>query len=80
MTHVMSADTHACAQSTEPVCRSNIKKHKHLDPVWEVTWRTEDAGRGPVFASVSTDGRVSQWTLRKNDLECQVRLSASFRP
>ncbi|TPX30656.1 hypothetical protein SeMB42_g07886 [Synchytrium endobioticum] len=48
---------------------------KHRDPVWELKWieRERAVGdgnsRGEVLVSVSTDGRVVQWLIRKG-LEC----------
>ncbi|KAJ2995330.1 WD repeat-containing protein 78 [Globomyces sp. JEL0801] len=44
---------------------------KHRDPVWELKWveRERVAGdeqsRGETLVSVSTDGRVTQWMIRK---------------
>ncbi|TPX31262.1 hypothetical protein SmJEL517_g05370 [Synchytrium microbalum] len=48
---------------------------KHRDPVWELKWieRERAVGdgnsRGEILVSVSTDGRVVQWMIRKG-LEC----------
>ncbi|KAJ1532457.1 WD repeat-containing protein 78, partial [Nowakowskiella sp. JEL0078] len=44
---------------------------KHRDPVWELKWIErervigDEQSRGENLVSVSTDGRVTQWTIRK---------------
>ena len=48
---------------------------KHRDPVWELKWIERERAvadgnsRGDILVSVSTDGRVVQWLIRKG-LEC----------
>jgi dynein intermediate chain 1 len=44
-------------QTLDDLCR-------HSDPVWEVKWISEAS-----FVSISADGRVCTWTLRKSKLE-----------
>jgi dynein intermediate chain 1 len=37
--------------------------------VWQVKWQAEDANKTLSFYSISSDGRVTAWTLMKNKLE-----------
>ena len=46
--------------------------HKHLSPIWQLKWTDRDRsnsnaeeGEMEVLMSISTDGRVSQWMIRK---------------
>ena len=41
---------------------------KHTDPVWQVRWQKDDLDNNLNFFSVSSDGRVTCWTLVKNEL------------
>lgn len=64
----------------EPIFVSNNPQSKHTDPVWQVYWSREKKeqveGANPheaeaekiSFFSVSSDGRVTEWILSKNDL------------
>jgi WD40 repeat protein len=38
---------------------------KHLDPVWGVQWIYQGDDRGESIVSVSSDGRVLQWSIKK---------------
>jgi hypothetical protein len=46
---------------------------KHRDPIWELKWVGreqvigvgDDSGRSEALVSVSTDGRVCQWVMKK---------------
>ncbi len=42
---------------------------KHAGPVWQLRWVEKERGAGEmkaeVLVSVSTDGRVTQWSIRK---------------
>ncbi|XP_070195280.1 dynein axonemal intermediate chain 4-like isoform X2 [Littorina saxatilis] len=42
---------------------------KHLGPVWQIQWIEKERGSGEeraeVLISISTDGRVTQWSIRK---------------
>ncbi|KAJ3054495.1 cytoplasmic dynein with WD40 domain [Rhizophlyctis rosea] len=51
-----------------PVFRSSSKAGKHTDPVWQVAWQKDDLDDNPNFFSISSDGRVTQWTLTKTEL------------
>ncbi|KAJ3102385.1 WD repeat-containing protein 78 [Phlyctochytrium planicorne] len=54
-----------------PVLDSSDHAGKHRDPVWELKWVDrervigDDQSRGETLVSVSTDGRVCQWLIRK---------------
>uniref|UniRef100_A0A4W4G6K8 Dynein axonemal intermediate chain 4 n=1 Tax=Electrophorus electricus TaxID=8005 RepID=A0A4W4G6K8_ELEEL len=59
-------------QSTEktPVIDSSDCAHKHTGPVWQVRWVENEHGPGgedkrETLISVSADGRISKWFLRK---------------
>ena len=52
-----------------PIYQSTVKSGKHTDPVWEVCWQEEDLAKNLNFFSVSSDGRVTLWTLAKSELE-----------
>ncbi|KAI8622491.1 WD40-repeat-containing domain protein [Chytriomyces sp. MP71] len=51
-----------------PLFKSNPKSGKHTDPVWQVCWQKDDLDDNANFFSVSSDGRVAQWTLLQNEL------------
>ena len=36
---------------------------------WQVTWQQDEANKSLSFFSVSSDGRVTLWTLSKNELQ-----------
>ena len=38
---------------------------KHMDPVWLVKWVNKGAERGEALVSISTDGRVVEWGMKK---------------
>lgn len=38
---------------------------KHSDPVWKVRWNKRGPDRDETLVSISTDGRVTQWSLKK---------------
>lgn len=57
-----------------PVLDTSVLANKHHDPVWELQWvETTQAQDGEekttaakeTLVSVSTDGRVSQWNIKK---------------
>lgn len=49
----------------EPMVKSSFATGKHADPVWKVQWVDHDAEHGETLVSISTDGRVSQWSMKK---------------
>lgn len=50
----------------KPLYVSTVKTGKHMDPVWEVRW-SKDESNLQCF-SISSDGRVTAWSLSKNEL------------
>jgi len=53
----------------KPLHRSTAKTGKHMDPVWQVQWHADDVDKNRTFSSVSSDGRVTTWTLVKTELQ-----------
>jgi WD40 repeat protein len=58
--------------NTAPLLNTNESEHKHLSPVWNLKWtdrdRSNSTGDGEemeVLMSISSDGRVTQWMIRK---------------
>ncbi|KAL2916982.1 hypothetical protein HK105_203414 [Polyrhizophydium stewartii] len=72
-------------KSEKPVLDDSDMNGKHHDPVWELKWierervMGDEHSRGETLVSVSTDGRVTQWIVRKglefNDLMTLKRLT-----
>ncbi|ORX84558.1 WD40 repeat-like protein [Anaeromyces robustus] len=56
-------------KSELPLYKSSTKTGKHTDPVWEVKWQKDDLYEHPNFFSISSDGKIIQWTLLKNELK-----------
>ena len=48
--------------------QSSAKNGKHTDPVWQVKWQKDDLDGNMNFFSVSSDGRVVNWTIIKSEL------------
>jgi hypothetical protein len=51
---------------------SSESEHKHMSPVWHLKWTDRDRASSngdedemEVLMSVSSDGRVTQWMIRK---------------
>ena len=44
---------------------SDYSDGKHSDAVWQVVWVARGAEKGESLVSVSTDGRVSEWSMKK---------------
>ena len=55
-------------KSKQPIYSSSIKTKKHTDPVWQVKW-DPDKSKNYNFYSISSDGRVMNWSLMKDKLE-----------
>ena len=58
------------SQASLALFKASQKSGKHLDPVWQVVWGPDDLDGHLNFYSISSDGRVSQWTLLQNELVC----------
>eukprot|EP00887_Chlorella_sp_A99_P003522 scaffold7.g3522.t1 len=50
-----------------PLYASTARSGKHSEPVWQVAWQRTDSHELQ-FASVSSDGRVTLWSVSKNEL------------
>ena len=48
-----------------PVAKTSVSTGKHNDPVWKVQWIDSNSDHGESLVSISTDGRVTQWFLKK---------------
>lgn len=59
-------------RTKRPIYSSSLRSGKHSDPVWQVCWH--DCG-GPSkeldFYSISTDGKVANWTMSKSELKME---------
>lgn len=52
-------------QDPMPVVQSGLSTGKHNDPVWKVQWIDSNSEHGESLVSISTDGNVTQWLLKK---------------
>ncbi|KAL7428682.1 hypothetical protein ACHAXM_001375 [Skeletonema potamos] len=59
-------------RSNTPIYSSCLRSGKHSDPVWQVRWR-HDSHNGSYFNfySISSDGKVANWTMSKNELKME---------
>ncbi|KAM5268958.1 dynein axonemal intermediate chain 4 isoform 3-T3 [Hipposideros larvatus] len=60
--------------SNVPVLDSSESPQKHLGPVWQLQWIEQDRGttgddKREILVSISADGRISKWVIRKG-LNC----------
>ena len=55
-------------KTDHPLYKSSSKEGKHSDPVWQISWQKDDLDDNLNFFSISSDGRITQWTLLKNEL------------
>ncbi len=39
-----------------------------MSPVWQVAWTEDDLAKNLNFFSISSDGRVTSWTIVKNEM------------
>jgi len=67
-------------ESMTPMYQSTVKTGKHTDPVWEVAWQPEDLAKNLNFYSISSDGRVTLWTLAKSNLEYSDLMKLKLEP
>ena len=55
-----------------PIRQCDVKTGKHTDPVWQVRGQPQDLSEKDLkFTSVSSDGRVTRWTMSKSELVYQ---------
>jgi dynein intermediate chain 1 len=59
------------SRSKKFIYQSTFKNIKHTDPVWEIVWNRMDTDVMS-FTSVSVDGRMCLWKLKKSKLECET--------
>lgn len=60
----------ASNEPSKPLYLSTAKTGKHSDSVWKVSWRDKQENNHiRSFVSVSSDGRVSEWTLTVSELK-----------
>eukprot|EP00898_Chlorokybus_atmophyticus_P006622 jgi/Chlat1/6961/Chrsp52S06647 len=57
------------ASAAKPMVESGGATGKHLDPVWALSWVDMGHDRPESLVSVSSDGRLTLWSLKKG-LEC----------
>lgn len=57
--------------NNRPIYQSTVRTKKHTDPVWQISWENEDPSKQLRFYSISSDGRVTLWTLQKNKLDAE---------
>ncbi|XP_004699674.1 dynein axonemal intermediate chain 4 [Echinops telfairi] len=62
------------SNSTVPVLDSSESPQKHLGPIWQIQWIEQDRGttgddKREILVSISADGRISKWVIRKG-LDC----------
>uniref|UniRef100_A0A7S2RSJ4 Dynein axonemal intermediate chain 4 n=1 Tax=Mucochytrium quahogii TaxID=96639 RepID=A0A7S2RSJ4_9STRA len=55
---------HEGDKGTVPVLDSSRMSTQHKDAVWQVKWVNKNE-KGEVLVSLSTDGRVTEWSLKK---------------
>lgn len=53
------------SEDNEPILQSGNNTEKHHDPVWQVSWIDKGMERGECLVSISTDGRVKEWRIKK---------------
>jgi len=56
-------------KDSKPIIMSNVKNGKHNGVVWQIKWETEGISTGLSFFTISSDGRVTNWALSKNELQ-----------
>jgi len=52
-----------CAQV--PLLDTSQLPSKHMEPAWQLAWIDKGAERGEALVSVSSDGRVAEWNMKK---------------
>lgn len=54
----------------KPAAESSQMLEKHIDTVWEVKWHDQGSEHGENLISISSDGRIVEWSIKKG-LECR---------
>uniref|UniRef100_A0A6I8N8R2 Dynein axonemal intermediate chain 4 n=1 Tax=Ornithorhynchus anatinus TaxID=9258 RepID=A0A6I8N8R2_ORNAN len=59
-----------CTNSSIPVLDSRESGHKHIGPIWQLKWIEQDRGttgddKGEILVTISADGRITKWIIRK---------------
>lgn len=56
-----------CLHYLQPVFVSDLESGRHSDTVWQVKWvpRGNDANQMETLISLSTDGKVKEWNIKK---------------
>ena len=58
--------------TSSPIYQASLRSGKHSDPVWQVHWQDNGSlSKELNFYSISTDGRVSNWTMTKNMIKME---------
>jgi dynein intermediate chain 4, axonemal len=58
----------------KPAAESSQMLEKHIDTVWEVKWHDQGNEKGENLISISSDGRIVEWSIKKG-LECKDLLN-----
>ena len=61
--------------SNKPIYSSSLQSGKHSDPVWQVRWHDNGCAKEFNFYSISSDGKVANWTMSKNELKMEQVMS-----
>ena len=65
----LTCDYHIHKLMINYFCRYSEASGKHTGPIWQLKWIEKERGSGEeraeVLVSISTDGRVTQWSIRK---------------
>lgn len=61
-------------KDNKPVAESSQMLEKHIDTVWEVRWHDQGSEKGENLISISSDGRITEWSIKKG-LECRDLLN-----
>lgn len=56
------------SKSNKLLFASSVRVHKHVAPVWMVKWQEDDLSKNLNLYTVAADGRLTSWTLMKNEM------------
>jgi len=65
-------------KNPKPIFSSSIRTGNHTDPVWEIHWGKEDNGHDLNFYSISSDGKVMNWSLSRNELRMELVMNLAL--